>query len=132
MAGDSNDAGTIGGDVPYTIPAPPSVPPSAALATHIPTAPFAGTPPVSPLPYLGSSSVVAPTPVSLAATASATIQLATSNFHQYYATAPALPPYYGPPVSNNDPRVKDTMELCSFAIAALKVSIYIVRLLLLI
>lgn len=33
--------------------------------------------------------------------------------------APVTPP--GPPVSNSDPRVKDVIEICAFAVAALKV-----------
>lgn len=44
-------------------------------------------------------------------------------------SAPLAPPpaatpaffYKGPPTNNSDPRVKDTVELCHFAVAALKV-----------
>jgi hypothetical protein len=43
-----------------------------------------------------------------------------SNVNQYYAQAPP-PTFTRPPVANNDPRVQDTVELCNFAILALKV-----------
>jgi hypothetical protein len=44
-----------------------------------------------------------------------------SNVNQYYAHSPP-PAFTRPPVANNDPRVQDTVELCNFAILALKVS----------
>ena len=42
-----------------------------------------------------------------------------------YAPQAMFPQVRSPPVTNADPRVKDTVELCHFAIAALKVSLMI-------
>lgn len=44
-----------------------------------------------------------------------------SNLGQYYAQSPP-PSFVRPPINNTDPRVQDTVELCNFAILALKVS----------
>mmetsp|Transcript_77253 Transcript_77253/g.151544 ORF Transcript_77253/g.151544 Transcript_77253/m.151544 type:complete len:297 (-) Transcript_77253:26-916(-) len=43
----------------------------------------------------------------------------SSNMNHYYAQSPP-PTFTRPPVANNDPRVQDTVELCNFAILALK------------
>lgn len=46
---------------------------------------------------------------------------ASNNLQQYYAQSPP-PSFSRPPIANNDPRVQDTVELCNFAILALKVA----------
>lgn len=43
----------------------------------------------------------------------------TTELNKYY-TASQVPIFNKPPLSNLDPRVKDSIELCSFAVAAMK------------
>ena len=130
-------------DVPYDIPAAPVAPPSATLAAtgNIPAAPFnSNSPPpdysglYAPVPTVTSTSVSAARstespPSSAAAGAApyfpprpAACVTTPAQMQQMYQQSPP-PAFTHPPANNTDPRVKDSIELCQFAIAALGVRI---------
>lgn len=101
------------------IPAAPTIPPSAALTTGIPTAPnqhepspdysqhyAPAQPPLVPATITGATPAAGVPPSVTPATA-----------HTHYTSPP--PQYTSPPVYNTDPRVKDAVELCQYAIASL-------------
>lgn len=99
---------------------PPAAPTSAPIAP----------PAVAPLnfPNLPSSSQGAYSPVPIPSIlnnpypSNSYSQLAQPAANTGYST-PAMPPRpRAPPSTNTDPRVKDSVELCTFALAALKVS----------
>lgn len=74
------------------------------------------TPPPPPFKAYVPQASAPPAPVVVAA---------SGNLQQYYAQSPP-PSFSRPPIANNDPRVQDTVELCNFAILALKVTITVV------
>lgn len=90
------------------IPAAPTVAPSPLLTSNIPQAPFMNPPAPTAAHY---------TPPSAEKTAGPATVVA-NNKAQFYQSPPAT--YVAPPYNNADPRVKDTIELCSFAVASLK------------
>ena len=90
----------------------------------IPSAPSASAPQYVSSPHSGSSAP-SPVPAPFKAyvpqpTSHAPPVLVTSNLSQLYAQSPP-PSFVRPPINNTDPRVQDTVELCNFAILALKV-----------
>mmetsp|Transcript_33176 Transcript_33176/g.56765 ORF Transcript_33176/g.56765 Transcript_33176/m.56765 type:complete len:299 (-) Transcript_33176:101-997(-) len=89
----------------------------------IPSAPSASAPQYVSSPHSGSSAP-SPVPAPFKAyvpqpTSHAPPVVVTSNLSQLYAQSPP-PSFVRPPINNTDPRVQDTVELCNFAILALK------------
>lgn len=98
-----------------------------SISMDIPCAPQAPSSP--PTTYNPSSEAASPVPPPFKAyvpqptapPAPAPIVVpGSSNLQQFYAQSPP-PTFSRPPTANNDPRVQDTVELCNFAILALKV-----------
>ena len=92
----------------------------------IPAAPRAGTAAVPPASPASSGSAASPVPAPFtayvpqpSAPPMVPVVANAATMNQYYAQAPP-PTFTRPPVSNSDPRVQDTVELCNFAILALK------------
>lgn len=93
----------------------------------IPAAPRAAAAAVPPASPASSGSAASPVPAPFTAyvpqpSAPPVVPVVANaaTMNQYYAQAPP-PTFSRPPVSNSDPRVQDTVELCNFAILALKV-----------
>ena len=86
-----------------------SMAPPAAQSSPSPTTPS----PPAPAPFKAYVPQPSAPPVQ-------PVVASSSNMNHYYAQSPP-PTFTRPPVANNDPRVQDTVELCNFAILALKV-----------
>lgn len=101
------------------IPAAPTEPPSAAFTTKIPTAPNQHHPsPDYSQHYAPAQPAVVPAVITAASPAAGVPPIVTpASSYNHYTAPPSQ--YASPPVYNTDPRVKDTIELCQFAIASL-------------
>ena len=105
-----------------TVDIPPAPRPTGAPAinvSHVPSNPELSPNSSSPVPAPFKAYVPQPTAPPM------TPVVASTTLNNYYAQKPP-PNLSRPPVANNDPRVEDTVELCNFAILALKVCLYII------
>lgn len=102
---------------PSPAPAPASYPPTTYGAPPASTAAPSGY----DIPSAPSFSVFGQAAAAAVSTAANQVMSAlTPSTHHYPPAGPNLGASRAPPINNADPRVKDTVELCNFAIAALK------------
>lgn len=116
--------------------APPMAPVVSPMTHHVsPVNTNTYAPPISStmdIPSAPSFSVYGQAAVTAVSSAASQVMSALAPSapaqHQYPAGQNNLGASRAPPINNADPRVKDTVELCNFAIAALKVRFFMLLL----